>query len=294
MNSLERVLDNWKFFEEVNPEDVPSMVQHLVGASDGKEEKNLLHLSKLVAKEKEAADFLRDVCEILGCLIETHPSSFTTKIMAIFAFCKTVFFVNPSAKARVQSLILLESLLRCKVTEDTAAQFEIAVLANQLRKQLTLSTNNSSTVLSQIRQLIGLMCQQFPVEMDVHRQDLMVSFVTEVQAALKSTSDKLDLTLLSGTIRGMSGIMMSYGIDEGDEDMLESVYNILRRVCKKPEDENGSVTRRGAMRSALDAFTDHCFLSPSFCRQISSTGTFCSKHGLSLRTEMITKLVGEH
>ena len=279
---LEEILQNWSSnpgvtgqqlksvsseisssLEEINPEDVPSVVKHLVGAPgnsvtpDQSCQRSLLHIAKSLSKEKEAADFLRDVCEIFTCLMELHPELFEHKLLELFSFCKSLYFVNPSAKARVASLSFLDVIFDCQAGSAWAAKYDVAMLANQFRKQLSLSSKNSSTVLSQLRQVLGKMCQQFPVEMEVHCQDLLVSFVREIQAALKSATEKLDLTLLTGNIRGMSGILMAQGIDADDAEMLESVYDILRKVCRKPEEEDGSVTRRGAMRAALEVFAAH-------------------------------------
>ena len=75
---------------------------------DSDSNKNLLDVARSVAKEKELADFLRDVCEIFSCLIIKYPDKFSHKVAQVKSFCTTVFFTNPSSKARVEAIALLE------------------------------------------------------------------------------------------------------------------------------------------------------------------------------------------
>ena len=119
--------------DEISPEDVPSVVKHLVGDTNSSDQRSLLRLAKSVSKEKEAGDFLRDVCEIFTCLVELHPQLFTHKLLELFSFCKTLFFVNPAAKTRVESLKLLEIIFDCHPGEEVIAKYDLGMLTNQSR-----------------------------------------------------------------------------------------------------------------------------------------------------------------
>ena len=102
--------------DDLDPADLPLVSHHLVGGVSTEDEdtddsdanNNLLDVARSVAKEKELADFLRDVCEIFSCLIIKYPDKFSHKVAQVKSFCTTVFFTNPSSKARVEAIALLE------------------------------------------------------------------------------------------------------------------------------------------------------------------------------------------
>jgi hypothetical protein len=65
---------------------------------------------------------------------------------------------------------------------------------------------------------------------------------------------------------GLNSLISARGLEEGDVESLESLYDLLKKLCRLPpgRDNNtgssGGVTRRGAMRAGLDLFARHARL----------------------------------
>jgi len=256
--------------EDLSEADVPAVVSLLVGNRRQNDEDftvaqtNLLEVAKNVAKEKEMGDFLRDICEIFSCLIEKNYERFSHKVLELKSFCTTVFFTNPSSKAKVEALVLLEICFEKWPGKDWSQKLDIENLAHLFMKQLSMTSKNTPTALSRLCQILGKMCESFPADMKIHSSSLINSFVSDIKMKISSVSAKLDLSLLEGSIKGLTCIITAYGIDQVDFEMTESIYEILRKVCRKPEQEAGTVVRRGAMRAGLQLLADHSQLFSEF------------------------------
>lgn len=259
--------------EAVAPEDVPGLLDLLVGVGEVAGVEGVLSLlgealalakDKQKERSKDAGDFLRDVAELLGLLVKQHPQMLRSRLPRLVQLGRALFFLHPAAKVRVEGLLLLEACVEVPGVEDRLRELGLEQLVTQLRS--ALAARCVPSVLSQLRRLLGRMARALPGLMAPHQQDLRNSYVREVGLALRATTSSLDLGLVEGTLRGLHAILDSFPLEDDEEESREQVYEVLRRLCRRPEqEEGGSSVRRGAMRAALELFASHCVL---FSRQV--------------------------
>ena len=176
-------------------------------------------------------------------------------------------------------LSLLEASVSSPPAQGQALHLGLESLTSQLRTALASRPAPQPSVLAQLRLVLGVMVQRFPAELGLHQHDLRTSYTRELSLALKATTTSLDLALVEATLRGITAILTSFPLEEGEEEAREELYSLLRRLCRRPEQEGVSV-RRGAMRAALELFSTHCQL---FSQQVmgevlSALRAWCTVH----------------
>ena len=162
-------------------------------------------------------------------------------------------------QVRVAGLSLLEASVSSPPAQGQALHLGLESLASQLRTALASRPAPQPSVLAQLRLVLGVMVHRFPAELGLHQHDLRTSYTRELSLALKATTTSLDLALVEATLRGITAILTSFPLEDGEEEAREELYSLLRRLCRRPEQEGVSV-RRGAMRAALELFSTHCHL----------------------------------
>ena len=162
-------------------------------------------------------------------------------------------------QVRVAGLSLLEASVSSPPAQGQALHLGLESLASQLRTALASRPAPQPSVLAQLRLVLGVMVHRFPAELGLHQHDLRTSYTRELSLALKATTTSLDLALVEATLRGITAILTSFPLEDGEEEAREELYSLLRRLCRRPEQEGVSV-RRGAMRAALELFSTHCQL----------------------------------
>jgi hypothetical protein len=259
--------------EAAGPEELPGMVDCLLGARGSQEAEPLtllsfsLGLAKDQQKEraKDGGDFLRDVAELLGTLLAAQPALLAPRLTDLLHLARVLFFCHPAVKVRLEALRLVER--GAETPGARAAELGMEELAAKLRH--TMAARLAPSLLAQLRRLMGVMVRAFPQELAVHQLDLRTSYVRELTLALRATTVTLDLGLVEGTLRGLAAILAAFPPEEGEDPQLqEELYDLLRRLCRRPEqEEGGGPVRRGAMRAALDLFAAQCGL---FRRQVAA------------------------
>ena len=247
--------------ETAGSAEVPAMLGSLVGGEQ-EEESSLLQLALELARDKQkerakdAGEFLRDVAEQLGGLVDHHPALLAPHLPGLVALARALYVCHPLAKVKVEALGLLEKVVESPTAQDRGGELELEKLATQLRTSLADSKNKPSVVAA-LRRGLGVMVRRFPAELAVHQRDLRVAFIRELSLAMKATTVSLDLGLVEGTLRGLGAILEAFPLEEGEEEWRDQLYELLRRLCRRPEQEEG-VVRRGAMRAALHLLARHC------------------------------------
>jgi len=186
--------------ETAGAAEVLAMLGSLVGGEE-EEETSLLQLALELARDKQkerakdAGEFLRDVAEQLGGLVNHHPALLAPHLPELVALARALYVCHPMAKVKVEALVLLERVVESPSSQDRGEELELEKLATQLRTSLADSKNKPSVVAA-LRRVLGVMVRRFPGELGVHQLDLRVAFIRELSLAMKATTVSLDLGLV--------------------------------------------------------------------------------------------------
>ena len=89
--------------EGVTPEEVPGLLERLLGDQE-QEERSLLQVCLGLAKDRQkerskaGGDFLRDVAELLSTLLLQHPGLLGPRLEQLVHLGRALFFCHPIAK----------------------------------------------------------------------------------------------------------------------------------------------------------------------------------------------------
>ena len=119
-------------------------------------------------------------------------------------FCTALYFGNPAARVKVESLKLLELVLETwQGLAGSAELFHVEDLGRRLHLELSRAGRSaSSTVLSQLIQTTATLCRLFPAQLADLAETLFPSFLRELRTKMSSSTEKLDLTLVEGYVIG--------------------------------------------------------------------------------------------
>lgn len=162
----------------------------------------------------------------------------------------------PSSRSRVGGLVLLKGLIQVCVGPDWSDRLQVSAT---IQKLLTiLSQGPSKTTSNLVKYLnitLGTFCRTHTSELSHFKESLLHNLLEQLRRQTGSAVRSPDLTVIEGVLLGLDDYLTAFGLSSDDQTAeYEQLYDCLRRVCPKGEDEK----RWTARRAGVVVMGHHC------------------------------------
>ena len=138
---------------------------------------------------------------------------------------------------------------------ECGRKLEIDFCEKTLTSVIVSSSKYTPSVLKSCNECFGALVKSYP-EQTRDRKGVVFHYLKQqLNQQITSKTRKPELPIVEGCLNALNDYLSAFDIDEGDDETRETIYEFVRRVCPKPEDQNA---RRTSMRAALRLFDQHC------------------------------------
>ena len=133
---------------------------------------------------------------------------------------------------------------------------EVDTLYKGIFTLLSRSSKQSPSLVGAANSLLGSLCRNFPEKTARCESQVKSALLSQLKQQVNSTVSKVEMPIVEGCLKGLEGSMDAHGLKK--DGVIGDIYDILLKVCVKPEDPG---VKRTAYRAGLSLFGSHCHVS---------------------------------
>ncbi|TRY70547.1 hypothetical protein TCAL_02828, partial [Tigriopus californicus] len=162
----------------------------------------------------------------------------------------------PSSRSRVSGLALLKALIRVCSGPDWSNRLKVSATIQKLLTILSQGPSKTpSNLIKHLNITLGAFCRSHTAELSHFQDSLLHNLLEQLRRQTGSTVRSPDLTVIEGALLGLDDYLTAFGLSSSEQTAeYEQLYDCLRRVCPKGDDEK----RWTARRAGVQLIGHHC------------------------------------